>query len=526
MKYLLSLGYSILGLLEERLFDRWVDARTHYRRAHALAGGRPPLLILKRLAAVSAIVEQYALPGAEGTGGWKAIADRCNDVLSAGKASTAWYIRLGDAHVACNDWSAAADAYRDALAKDACCSVAQYKLGSALSRLGKRGAAIRAYSSAFVGDRLGEKIDWYADLARCLQAPVPSSSAAGVPDLVETGGVGREVAWRLDFCRLMRAGSVREAYSMKRQAAEGALRSLDWISPPRFNVVVEAAQAAAWLRQVDRAIEILHRLEGMARTDRQRRIVGCLGLSINLQAGELGGIARFRPLAAAGLRQDGVDRAYRNLVKGKRIAVVCPGRSEAGQGQEIDSFELVVRTNFHGPEAIDGNAAHGGSRCDISYYNRQHFRSKAGQVREGLSGSRLRFLVARDHYFNRMSTYMSGIPARKRWSCGLIFGGRGFALAHIANDLLAFEPSETKIFCADFFLGSDPHYRGYFDDAIDVREAYLLHDPVATLGFLEGLWRNGYIAADPTLERILRLDGDAFVDELERRCLDQESRSS
>src|SRR5690606_14068019 len=228
---------------------------------------------------------EYALPGAEGTGGWKAIADRCNDVLAAGKVSTAWDIRLGDAYVACNDWSAAADAYRGALAKDACCSVAQYKLGSVLSRLGEGGGAICAYTRAFAGDRLGEKIDWYADLAQCLPATGPPNYTSGAPDMGEAGGVRQEVAWRLDFCRLMRAGSVREAYSMKRKAAEAVLHSLDGSSPQGFNVVVEAAQAAVWLRRVDCSIEILHRLETMARTDEQRRIVGCLGLSVNLQVG-------------------------------------------------------------------------------------------------------------------------------------------------------------------------------------------------------------------------------------------------
>ena len=57
-----------------------------------------------------------------------------------------------------------------------------------------------------------------------------------------------------------------------------------------------------------------------------------------------------------------------NLISGKSVAVVGPAPSSELIGSEIDSYDIVVRTNYQGQNKL-GDPKEFGVRTDISYYN-------------------------------------------------------------------------------------------------------------------------------------------------------------
>src|SRR6185437_3043837 len=74
------------------------------------------------------------------------------------------------------------------------------------------------------------------------------------------------------------------------------------------------------------------------------------------------------------------DRDYYECIHGKTVAIVGPAPPGADVGAEIDTFDLVVRTNYR--LGSNDPACSFGARTDIAYYNNEFVATRPKDVLE------------------------------------------------------------------------------------------------------------------------------------------------
>jgi hypothetical protein len=166
---------------------------------------------------------------------------------------------------------------------------------------------------------------------------------------------------------------------------------------------------------------------------------------------------------------------------------------------------LVVRTNFMGPAPVVQHAAMIGRRTDIVYYNTSFFEGRDPAILDALRTTDLKWVVTRHHSVRRrLQRQVPNLKVRKWVSYKKPnFIGIGFAMRHILFDLALFADRPVSVFGADFYLGQQTHYKGYFDEGIAVCREFARHDPFDTFMFLKALSKSGAIQPDKILSDIL-----------------------
>jgi hypothetical protein len=117
-----------------------------------------------------------------------------------------------------------------------------------------------------------------------------------------------------------------------------------------------------------------------------------------------------------------------------------------------------------------------------------------------------------------LSKHSSGLRARKWISYKKYnFIGVGFAMRHILFDMALLGDGPLSVFGADFYLGADPHYAGYFDEGINITKSFAEHDPFDTFALMRALYMAGAIKPDRILAEILEQTPVEFAKRLSQR---------
>lgn len=327
-------------------------------------------------------------------------------------------------------------------------------------------------------------------------------------------------------------GDVDEVLHLVRRLAPKNLPAVWWLAIHdrlyRQGLVagaIAAKQAAArsvLSADADGRPTALHLAASLCLDDRERveAILACLDAPVLERDGwlALGEVGRAREIHAA--CASAADRRFSAWLAGRSVAVVGPARNALGNGAAIDAHDRVVRTNLVAGEAFRASGPMIGSRADAIYYNSIFIEKKAAGIIETLKAVRPayamlrtpmeRFAVVRRLPFQRSRSYYF-TPA--------IFMARGYAMRHILNDLALAGAGHVTVYGADFFLGGETHFTGYFDrkKAFDHAASYVVHDPLDCWRFLRRLKLAGVIAADAVLDPILSMPEKSFVAALQRR---------
>lgn len=228
--------------------------------------------------------------------------------------------------------------------------------------------------------------------------------------------------------------------------------------------------------------------------------------------------------AASGLDNSAAYCRFKEIVCNKSVAIV--GGADVGleSGEEIDSFDVVIRTNYLGQSIPDSQKLCIGSSTHISYYANHYARSNINEIRSLSESNLLKASVI--HYgqdvCNRLMREQPACITRSHtayWP--FVFSGIMLAAQRIVTDLLPFSPSRIKVFNCDFYLGSKiynsqhPHFER-FERAFPV-EALAHHDLLRNVRFARELFYKAHIEADSHLKTILALDDDGFICALKGR---------
>lgn len=465
-----------------------------------------------------------------------ALAAYAEAVRDAAQAPPIRQYRLGFVADALREWESAAAAYRAAIAAGGTVPNWFYRLGRVLERLERWREAGDAYAQAI--RRGGDRPAWRSRLFRtcCMTGDWDGVSAyyrrdAAVPDEVsalldappdaltlervaaalaagETGGALPAEWWQSVYVRLFNLGRLHEAYAAKRLAVARARQQAE---PLAGSTRHRLDAAAACIDQADygAALELLQPLIGGSGTAAEEAREMAAGVC--LMQGDIAG--------ASGLwRFTEADRPFRRLIEGRRVAIVGAANSGLEAGAEIDSADIVIRTNFLNPDTVAQRAALTGARTDISYYNFAFEEKNRARILAVLRENPLQAVVLHQAGYGQASAAYAGLlPVRRNYLFRGLYGFTAYAIPRILYDVLRFRPAEVRLYNSDFFLGKDIHYQGYLKPGDypdhDPEFVFMMsyHDILRNFLFTRRLQDLGLCSGDSVCTAVLALLPEEFL---------------
>lgn len=212
------------------------------------------------------------------------------------------------------------------------------------------------------------------------------------------------------------------------------------------------------------------------------------------------------------------EERFRRSIEGKSVAIIGPAPSGDKHGEEIDSFDLVVRINYNGRGKI-ADIEEFGSRTDISYYNIT-FSKEISVLKENYFDE-LKFAVFKriEHDFQRQ-LIESGKGRAVKYNHAL-FNGTPLGGSHALFDILHFRPERVKLFNVNFYLSRTPYHPRYFDGKfLTYFETFNFitfahHDIMSNLNFTRNLWKAGLIEVDNGCREVISKNTSEYLSAME-----------
>lgn len=213
------------------------------------------------------------------------------------------------------------------------------------------------------------------------------------------------------------------------------------------------------------------------------------------------------------------EQRMRELVAGRRVAVVGPADTGDKLGDLIDSYDLVVRTRYQ-PEFVAQHRAVMGTRTDIAYYSGRDLHAMLHEVNSAAEAGALQMVVARPFSAPLIAERPSWLRFA-RTEFGLYFRGAPLATQRILYDLLQFAPAEIALFNVDFFTGSTPYAADYRDRSSSfgpyspMNDVVMVHDLLTEFRHTKAFQRTGLITAHGAAGQVLALTDEQYLQLLE-----------
>ena len=213
------------------------------------------------------------------------------------------------------------------------------------------------------------------------------------------------------------------------------------------------------------------------------------------------------------------DQKYADYLRCKSIAIVGPAPPEGEPGPEIDSFDIVIRTNFNSSKPPDARLF--GSRTDVSYYNHSTMQQTPVTISNAAGFLDWVNLKVPDTGFeSQESSSPKPEGTRSFFVPENIFQlGYPNAIPCILYDLLAFEPRSIKLFGVNFFTSANAYSAHYAPSSGDnnsqnLSTAIRQHDPFSQLNFVVSHSRSNQVLADDLSGEILALNMSTYAERL------------
>lgn len=213
------------------------------------------------------------------------------------------------------------------------------------------------------------------------------------------------------------------------------------------------------------------------------------------------------------------DFEFRDYVSGKSVAVVGPLDVGLRSGEEIDSFDIVVRFNHRSDVQLD--EAVGGARTDVSYYVRDILaRGMTTGLREGMDA--LSYAVIDKNSWWECS-WLEQVRCRKRERPDYTFFlnnpllvGYPLAVPRAVLDLLRFKPRRIKVFSSDMYTSlrySESYLKGtsFLSFGGNVFPGFSVHDPISNFLLMRRLCKRPELDVDPVLKKVLDMKIDEYI---------------
>lgn len=209
------------------------------------------------------------------------------------------------------------------------------------------------------------------------------------------------------------------------------------------------------------------------------------------------------------------EQEFAKLVNGKNIAIVGPVDVGLMSGEEIDSYDLIIRFNHTSKSIYDSKKF--GSKTDISYYTDTAFKKLIQSNKDNLKG--LKFAIPQNlsakNFLIDESKFACKFRPQYRRSNNIFFKSYGNAVQRLMLDFLRFDTASIKLFNMNLWL--TPHDKNYLArrDIVD-SYTFIYHDVVTNFLFMKNLYRIGAFQLDPVMMDVVEMDVEGYIENLSR----------
>ena len=235
-----------------------------------------------------------------------------------------------------------------------------------------------------------------------------------------------------------------------------------------------------------------------------------------LQEGDLKGFRKLWPHQAKS-----VDVLFQQYIRGKSVAIVGPAPTGVADGEEINSFDVVIRFNYRGLDSMP-DAREYGTKTNISLYNAHTIRYLIAQNKLGVL-SELDFCLIRRPRYDLDSLGWDKNKIRLIYESDNIFYKSLNGVPAVLFDVLLQGAGKVKLFKSNFYLASQQHsekYRGR-DEANfagfplrKIQPVVANHDLISQMSFTRNLWKAGLIVVDEECAEVLKLSDEDYLSSL------------
>jgi hypothetical protein len=215
------------------------------------------------------------------------------------------------------------------------------------------------------------------------------------------------------------------------------------------------------------------------------------------------------------------DKQYDKYLKGKNVAIVGPAFSGYSAGNEIDSFDVVVRIFYRGKSYLPDPEKQG-SKVDVSYYNVKC----AEMISEGSDYTffqDLDYAVFKENKHSYQKKLFDADNGRVLFSPNrFLLNGSANMIPLVLYDLLNFNINKIKIFNVNLYLTThNTYFPGYQIEEKSKKNftpswyAFAVHNPMTQFNFIKNLWRTGLIDVDQACENVISMSSQEYMNAME-----------
>jgi len=217
-----------------------------------------------------------------------------------------------------------------------------------------------------------------------------------------------------------------------------------------------------------------------------------------------------------------LEQKFASYISNKSVAIVGPIDSGLNLGDEIDSYDIVLRFNYMGTEKLSQNNF--GKKTNISFY-----------IEARLWGDRIEYekiswmneldwvIIDTPHSLDDISFMGVTKPIRKRYYAAHpfanpMFKGASSGIQRAILDLMRFNVKKIKVFNTNLFLENnyDINYASRGKLGVEYFNFHW-HDPLSNFIFLKRLQSFSLIESDEVLDKILKMSKKEYIEALELR---------
>lgn len=199
-----------------------------------------------------------------------------------------------------------------------------------------------------------------------------------------------------------------------------------------------------------------------------------------------------------------LDQNFLKLISNKSIAIVGPGDNLIKNGEEIEKFDLVVRTNFTSDKVLNEELV--GLRTDISYYNDAYWIDNKTNILK-TDNKIFKIFKTKKIYKKYLEENQSKNNNHRTLNTTLDifsnYSSSSHAIPNIIFDIKLYNPSKIKVFNSNQYYSGLSYYKSYQDlrpnkhFSLNLASKEIrLHDPFFNYHIMKNFYENDIIELD------------------------------
>lgn len=307
--------------------------------------------------------------------------------------------------------------------------------------------------------------------------------------------------WLALYYVCIRSGLLRNAFFLRQKAAESAYRA------GKSNSIDDLCLAFRARIDAEEFHEAQSLLDNIKKRFPAHFLINDLESYYKFNIGDIVGFRKLREK-----KFDHLDLKFKKFIEGNNVAIVGPAPSCEENGEEIDSFDVVIRISYRGRDRLPERCEFG-ERIDISYYG-DGFSTIINESEKSFLND-LEFAVFKSIRYDFQKQLIKTQRGRQFKKNTFFFNGSPLEINNTLFDILHFNPANVKLFRINFYLSNNPYYNGYCNNNIISFAGLAHHDVLSNINFTRNIRNAGLVEVDNALEKVINLTTFEYCSSME-----------